>query len=113
MVSGEVLAPPTTSTRGMMCGGLNGWPITQRSGRLHADWITSMVMLEELDARIDSAGVAASISANNLALKSGRSGAFSCTRSASDRAAVILDVNDRRSRDAPAAKPARASGPHA
>ena len=45
-----------------------------RSGRLRADWITSIVMPEELEAMIEPGGVASSISANNFALKSGRSG---------------------------------------
>jgi hypothetical protein len=32
MVASEVLAPPTISTSGTRCGGLKGWPMTQRSG---------------------------------------------------------------------------------
>ncbi len=48
--------------------------MTQRSGRLQPDWMTVMVSPDELDAMIESGGVAASISANNLILKSGRSG---------------------------------------
>ena len=32
IVSSEVFAPPTISTSGIRCGGLNGWPMTQRSG---------------------------------------------------------------------------------
>jgi len=32
IASGLVRVPPTTSTSGMRCGGLNGWPMTQRSG---------------------------------------------------------------------------------
>src|SRR6266404_145244 len=46
--SGAVLTPPTTSTRGMMCGGLNGWPTRIRSGCLHADCITLGVIREGL-----------------------------------------------------------------
>ena len=48
--------PATTSTRGTTWGGLKGWPITQRSGCLHADCITLMVNPEELDAMIESVG---------------------------------------------------------
>ena len=40
--SGEVAAPPTTSTRGMRYGGLNGCPTTVRSGRSHLSCISLM-----------------------------------------------------------------------
>src|ERR1700722_2792159 len=74
--------------------------MTQRSGCLHADCITLMVSPDELDAMIESGGVAASISANSLILKSWRSGPFSWTKSASDNAFFIPSVNLRLSRDA-------------
>src|SRR6266566_4951578 len=69
-VSSDVFAPATTSTSGTMCGGLNGWPTTHRSGYLHADCITLIVSPDELDAMIESLGVAASMSENNLTFKS-------------------------------------------
>src|SRR5262249_39797259 len=74
--------------------------MTHRPGRLAPDWITSMVMPEELEARIALGGVASSISANNFALKSGRSGAFSWTKSALASAAAIFDTKVNRSREA-------------
>jgi hypothetical protein len=40
--------------------------MTHRWGCLHADCMTPMVSLEELDARIESVGVASSISANGF-----------------------------------------------
>jgi hypothetical protein len=61
----------------MMCGGLNGCPITQRSGRLHPDCMTLIVIPDELEAMSESGGVASSMVANSLILKSGRSGPFS------------------------------------
>src|SRR5580692_5100804 len=97
----------------MMWGGLNGCPITQRSGRLHADWMTSIVSPDELDARIESGGVASSISANNFALKSGRSGPFSWTKSAPARASVRLVVKLSRSREAVGERPMAVSVFHA
>src|SRR6202451_1480858 len=84
----------------MTWGGLKGWPITQRSGCLQPDCITLMVNPDELDAMIESRGVAASISANSLILKSCRSGPFSWTKSASESACFKFRVNSRWSRDA-------------
>src|SRR5580700_529624 len=83
-----------------MCGGLKGCPTTQRSGCLQADCITLIVIPDELDAMIESTGVAPSISANTLILKSGRSGPFSCTRSASDKAFFMSSEKLSRSREA-------------
>src|SRR5437016_579424 len=100
MVSGEVFVPPTTSTSGITCGGLNGCPITQRSGRRQPDWIVLIVNPDELDAIIESAGVASSRSVNNFILKSGRSGPFSCTKSAPLTAFLMSLVNLRRPIDA-------------
>src|SRR5712692_3236311 len=97
----------------MMCGGLKGWPMRHRSGRLHLDWITLIVRLDELEAMIESGGVASSISANSLILKSGRSGPFSWTKSAWDRASFMLVVKLSRSREAPADRPMLVSKPHA
>src|SRR5262249_18542440 len=68
-----------------------------------------MVMVEELDARIESGGAAWSISAKSLILNSGRSAAFSWTRWASAGPGLILAVNFSRSRDAPADRPTLAS----
>src|SRR5678815_4720706 len=79
IASGDVLVPPTTSTSGMVCGGLKGCPIRTRSGCLHFDCMTLGVIPDELDAIRELAGVASSISANNFILKSGRSGPFSWT----------------------------------
>jgi len=42
---------------------LNGCPITQRSGCLQFACITSIGMLDELDASIESTGAISSISA--------------------------------------------------
>src|SRR5205823_509169 len=57
IASGEVLVPPTTSTSGMMCGGLKGCPTSTRSGRLHLVCITLGVMPDELDAMRESGGI--------------------------------------------------------
>src|SRR6266849_6440213 len=113
MASGAVFTPPTTSTSGMTCGGLNGWPTRQRSGRVHFDCMTLGVMPDELDAMIESGGVASSMSANNFILKSGRSGPFSWTKSAPDSAFFMSVVKPRRSRDAPVDWPMLVSTFHA
>src|SRR6266478_7065609 len=97
----------------MMCGGLNGCPTRQRSGRLHADCMTLGVIPDELDAMIESEGVALSISANNLILKSGRSGPFSWTKSAFDSASFIFEVKASRSRAAPGERPISVKAGHA
>src|SRR6266571_671121 len=97
----------------MMCGGLKGCPIRQRSGRLQADCMTLGVIPDELDAISESGGVALSMSANNLILKSGRSGPFSWTKSAFDNASCILVVKLRRSRAAPGERPMTVSCSHA
>src|SRR5207237_822085 len=114
MTASDVFAPPTTSTSGTMWGGLNGWPMTQRSGRLAPVWMTAIGMPDELDARIAPGGVASSISAKSLTLNSGRSGAFSWTKSASASARLMLGVKVSRSREAPAVtSPALASSDQA
>src|SRR5579872_184061 len=100
IVSDDVFAPPTTSTNGIMWGGLKGCPITQRSGFLQADCVTLMVIPDELDAMIESEGVNASISANSLILKSARSGPFSCTKSASETASFKSGLKRSRFREA-------------
>src|SRR6266699_2877205 len=87
--------------------------MTIRSGCLHCDCITLGVIPEQLEAIIESAGVAASISANNFILKSGRSGPFSWTKSACDSASFMLAVKLRRSRDAPGERPMSVSAGHA
>ena len=53
---GEVFGPPTTSTSGMRCGGLNGWPITQRSGCLHLAITRLINRPDELEAITISGG---------------------------------------------------------
>src|SRR5258705_270874 len=113
MAAGDVLTPPTTSTSGMICGGLNGCPITQRSGRLQPDCMTLIVIPDELEAMIESGGVASSMPANNLILKSGRSGPFSWTKSASESAALMFDAKLSRSRAAPRERPMVVSAGHA
>src|SRR5262249_29563498 len=89
----------------MMCGGLNGCPTRIRSGCLAFDCITLGVIPDELDAMIESSGVASSMSANNFILKSGRSGPFSWTKSAFESASFMSFVKAKRSRDAPLARP--------
>src|SRR5258708_36792466 len=101
MASGDVLAPPTTSTSGMMCGGLNGCPTRMRSGCLHFDCITLGVIPDELEAIRESSGVASSMSAKSFILKSGRSGPFSWMRSACDSAWFMFVVKVKRLRAAP------------
>src|ERR1700726_3124974 len=89
----------------MRCGGLEGCPIKKRSGGLHCDWLTPIGMPDELEARIVVSGVSASMSANNLILKSGLSGPFSWTRSTPSSASLNLVVNESRSFEAPADSP--------
>src|SRR5882672_9834822 len=84
-----------------------------RSGCLHCDCITLAVIPEELEAISESGGVASSISANNLILKSGRSGPFSCTKSACDSALFIAEVKTNRSRLAPGVRPISVKVGHA
>ena len=114
MVASEVFAPPTISTSGTRCGGLNGWPMTQRSGwERQADWISLIVSPDELEAIITSAGNSSSSCWYSFFLKSIRSGPFSWTRSADRTAAGRSFVNERRDCDAPAASPNRWSAGHA
>ena len=75
------------------------------AGCLHFDCRTLGVILEELEAMSESTGVASLISANSLILKSGRSGPFSCTKSAFDNASFRSVVKVKRSRDAPFERP--------
>ena len=58
-------------------------------------------------------GVASSISANSLILKSGRSGPFSWTKSASESASFMLEANVRRARVASGVSPIAVSAGHA
>src|SRR5260370_18891089 len=105
IVADDVFSLPTTSTRGIKWGGLKGWPITQRSGCLQEDWLMPMGMPDELEARIVVSGGSASMSANNLILKSGLSGPFSWTRSTPSSASFNLVVNESRSFEAPVHSP--------
>src|SRR5580692_6423899 len=96
-----------------MCGGLNGCPMTQRSGFLQADCITLMVIPDELDAMSESEGVAASMPANSLILKSGRSGPFSWTKSALESAFFMSGEKLSLVRDAFFERPLAMSAGHA
>src|SRR6266851_1201013 len=75
--------------------------------------MTVIVNPDELDAMIESGGVTSSISANNLILKSGRSGPFSWTKSAFDSAFFIFEVKDSRSLAAPGERPISVKAGHA
>src|SRR6266850_2138087 len=110
MVSSEVLAPPTISTSGIKCGGLNGWAMTQRSGCEWAPfWISLMVSPDELDAMITSGGSSSSSCPYSFCLKSIRSGPFSWTRSTPASAFGRSAVNVRFDCDAPGDRPNRLS----
>src|ERR1700747_1243543 len=89
----------------MLCGGVKVGPTRTRSGCLHFDCITLGVIPDELEAMIESTGAASSMSANNFILKSGRSGPFSGTRSAFDKASFESLVKVKRSLDAPFERP--------
>src|SRR5260370_16100347 len=67
--------------------------------------MTVIVNPDELEAMIESGGVASSMSANSLILKSGRSGPFSWTKSACARALFIVEAKANRSQLAPGARP--------
>src|SRR3954453_15926213 len=67
--------------------------------------MTLGVKPEELEAMIESGGLASPISANSLILKSGHSGPFSWKKSAFDSASFRTVVKLRRSRDAPDDRP--------
>jgi len=100
----EVFSPGTTSTSGIRCGGLNGCPITTRSGcRGQPRAMTLGSIPDELDASTTSGRAAASSTANSWCLTSSRSGPFSCTKSASATASAGSGVNASRSGDPPAA----------
>jgi hypothetical protein len=75
--------------------------------------MTLIMMPDELDAMITSGRVAPSISANSLILSSGRSGAFSCTKSASATAFRTSRVNLSRSGEASAESPSLVTVSHA
>jgi hypothetical protein len=66
-------------------------------------------MPDELEAMSESTSVASSMSANNFILKSGRSGPFSCTKSACASACPMSLVKVKRSRDAPGDRPISSS----
>ena len=72
-----------------------------------------MVIPDELEAIIESEGVASSISANNLIFKSGFSGPFSWTKSASDNASFIFEVKVNRLGLALSDRPNNVSDSHA
>src|SRR6266478_1892528 len=75
--------------------------------------MTVIVKPDELEAMIESGGVASSMSANSLILKSGRSGPFSWTKSACARASFIVEVKTNRSRLAPGERPISVKAGHA
>jgi hypothetical protein len=67
----------TISTRGIKCGGLNGWQMSTRCGALPHWLINCELGIPDEDEAITTSGRApASISPINLFLSSGRSGAF-------------------------------------
>lgn len=84
-----------------------------RCGFRHSAWMTLIVMPDELDAMIASGGVASSMSANSPTFSSGRSGAFSWTKSASATASRMSGVNRRRSGEVPGSAPSAAAASHA
>ena len=84
----------TTAVSGEAVNSMYSCEFGSRSAR-QADCITLILSPEELDAMIDSGGVAASISAKSFTLKSWRSGPFSWTRSASATAFFKSVVNFR------------------
>ena len=63
MASGAVFSPPPTSTSGIRCGGLNGWPSTTRSGCVQADCMALTARPDELEASSAVGGAAASMRA--------------------------------------------------
>src|SRR6202008_1723813 len=75
--------------------------------------MTLGVIPDELEAKRESTGTTSSISAWSFILKSGRSGAFSWTRSASESASFMLVVKLRRSRDVPFQRPMLVTSFHA
>src|SRR5258708_39779446 len=93
MVSADVFAPPTTSTSGIRCGGLNGCPVTQRSGCLHSDWMRLIGIPEVLDTNMAGGGRIETNSANRLILRGSRPGAVSCTLSPPGTAALRIASN--------------------
>src|ERR1700727_55777 len=110
MVASEVFAPPTISTRGIKCGGLNGWAMTQRSGWLAAPfWISLMVSPDELDAMMTSGANNSSNCPSSFCLKSIRSGPFSWTRSTPSTAWASAAVNFRFDCEASGERPNRLS----
>ena len=106
MASSDVSLPPPTSTSGIRCGGLKGWPRTTRSGcRMHASWNSLMVIVDVLVASGESAGAASSSLRNRSRLTSRRSGPFSWTKSTPATASSGDATNRRRSGDAPGESP--------
>ena len=98
--------PPATSTSGMRCGGLKGWPSTTRSGwRAQASWNSLTVMVEELVARMASGSAAASRAAKTSRFNASRSGPFSWTNSAASTAPSGVEQKRSRPGEAPGARP--------
>ena len=93
---------PTTSTSGMRCGGLNGWPITQRSGCLHFVVTRLISSPDELEAMTTSGGNAASSTANSASLRilALRPAFLHEVRALAASAGVVK--NEKRARSAPA-----------
>ena len=90
----------------MRCGGLNGCPISTRSGCSgQPAWIALGNSPEELDASTTSGLVARSSWANSACFRSIRSGPFSCTKSASPTAVSTSAVKVSRSVEAPSTRP--------
>ena len=109
MLSGDVPSPPPTSTSGIMCGGLKGWPSTTRCGALHSRCMPLTGRPELLLASSTCGGTAASIRAYRSALRSARSGPFSCTKSQPSSARSRAGSKRRRSSEEPSARPMRSN----
>ena len=94
-----------TSTSGIMCGGLNGWPSTMRSGRFAVSWMELIRIPDELVAINACLGTAASMLAMRSRLTSSRSGPFSWTKSTPDGASARFLLNESRPCDAVSERP--------
>ncbi len=109
----SVRSPPTTSTKGMRYGGLNGCPTTSRCGVGQSTCISVMPYPEVEDEITTPTGVAASMRASRSRLSARSSGALSCTNSASATASSSVAAMTRFWPEAPAASPSSARAGHA
>ena len=93
----SVSPPPTTSTSGIRCAGLNGWATTTRSGCLQTACSVLGGMPPVVERMILSGVAEASSSRITVAFSSGFSGVFSCTTSAASTACAAVSTKRRRS----------------